>query len=237
MNEFLHVIRENEKNSHLEIYSHARLYETEGWLKRPARAVRNTVTLLQGRSTGLKVLDLGCGIGRNCIYIAKSFSDIPCLIDCVDILEFAVQKLYENAAKFDALKTIRGYVLPIEQYEIEENAYDLILAVSALEHVENKASFQKKLVEIKKGTAKNGMVCLVINTEITEIEKTTKQSRPAQFEVNLSTEETFAMLRHTFSGWKFYQNTVETQKYDVPRKDGMYEITTRVISLIAQKKT
>jgi len=74
MNPRIYKIRESEKLSHTKIYSDEDLYNTDSWLKKPIKTVRDMVPILSGRD-GVRVLDLGCGIGRNSIYIAQSFKD------------------------------------------------------------------------------------------------------------------------------------------------------------------
>ena len=61
---------------------------------------------------------------------------------------------------------IYGIVSSIEDYIIPNNFYDLIMAVSALEHVDNKESLHQKLLEIRDGIRKNGIACLIINCNV-----------------------------------------------------------------------
>ena len=80
-------------------------------------------------------LDFGCGVGRNSIYVAECFKGKNCLVDCVDLLNIAIEKLKENAKAHGVLESINGVVGTIEDFEIAKGEYDLIMAVSALEHV------------------------------------------------------------------------------------------------------
>lgn len=183
----------------------------------------------------LRVLDLGCGVGRNCISIANQFSCIPCRIDCVDILDIAVEKLTENAEKFHVGSSVRGVVSSIEDYPIQENTYDLILAISALEHVASESSFVSKLNEIKAGIRDSGIVCLVINSDVEERVKETGESIPAQFEVNLSTNKLRRILMDAFDDWQILKDTIKEQSYDIPRDFGFSMLKTTVVTLVARK--
>lgn len=85
-------IRESEKNSHIETYTKENLYDKNSWLQKPIKTVRELIPLF-GEYKELRVLDLDCGIGRNSICIAETYQNITCTVDCVDLLEIAIEKL------------------------------------------------------------------------------------------------------------------------------------------------
>lgn len=234
MNDRLKQIRESEKKSHIEVYSNEELYNTESWLKKPIKTIYELIPIFK-ENKELKVLDLGCGVGRNCIPIACEYKAIDCTIEGVDILELAIEKLHTNATKYGVASNIHGIVKPIEDYVIRKNEYNLIIAVSALEHIDTVDSFYNKLMEIKDGICENGVVCLVINSNVSEVNKATGKQLPAQFEVNLPTEDLQSMLNKTFTGWTVIKSTVQKQQYDIPRESGDCSINTSVISFVAQK--
>ena len=142
-------IREAEKKSHMEMYSGAELFELGSWLQKPVKTVLDLFPLFTEHKE-LRVLDLGCGVGRNSIPIAKEFHTIPVTLECVDILELAIDKLYMNARQHDVEDNIKGIVSAIEDYPIVADGYDMIMAISALEHIDSKESFENKLFEIIK---------------------------------------------------------------------------------------
>lgn len=230
----LQQIRESERKSHIEMYSNEELFGEGSWLQKPIRTVLSLMPLFRDYRE-LHVLDIGCGVGRNCIAIAREYQDIPCEIDCVDILELAIEKLLQNARKHGVENAIRGVVLPIEAYTMGENHYDLIIAVSALEHIDSKESFLDKLAEIRRGIKDNGIVCLVVNSNVVEHDKATGEEIPAQFEVNLPTEELQSCLREIFSGWTMIKSTVQEQRYDIPREQGISDLKTSVVTFVARK--
>lgn len=172
MKKSIDKIREAERASHIEIYSTAKLFESGSWLQKPVKTVLDILPMFENY-TELNVLDLGSGVGRNCIPIAQKFSDIFCRIDCVDILDFAIKELENNSIKYNVEKSINGIVSSIDNFTIEENHYDFILAVSALEHIDSEEAFEKKLTEIQRGTRENGIVCMIINSEVNEKNKET----------------------------------------------------------------
>ena len=140
-----------------------------------------------------------------------------------------------NAEKYGVPASIQGTVCPIEKYSVRENHYDLVLAISALEHIDSRESFSGKLQEINAGIRKGGIVCLVVNSQVRETDKSTGVDMPAQFEVNLPTEELQGLLSQTFAGWTILKSTVQSQQYDIPRDQGMRELNTNVVSFVARK--
>lgn len=227
-------IRESEKKSHIKMYSCDELYQTENWLKKPIKTVQEIIPLFEHYKK-LSVLDLGCGVGRNSISIACKYKTIDCVVECVDILDLAIEKLCANAKAYGVASNICGIVKPIEEYLIQNTSYDLIIAVSALEHVESKDAFVNKLIEIRNGVRKNGVVCLVINSDVKEREKATGIEMPAQFEVNLPVDELQTILSETFAGWDILKRTVQEQQYDIPREYGISDLRTSVVSLVVRR--
>lgn len=234
MDNRIRQIRESEKKSHIKMYSSDEIYQPGSWLTRTIKTIKDIVPLFQEYQK-LRVLDLGGGIGRNSIFIAEQYKEIDCIVECVDILELAIEKLSFNAEKYGVSEHIRGIVKPIEEYTIKENTYDFIIAVSALEHVETVESFLSKLEEIREGIRENGVVCLVINSEVREKDKVTGEELPAQFEVNLKTEELQEILNRTFEGWTVLKSSVQEQQYDIPRENGIIDLQTKVVSFVARK--
>ena len=233
MNTRIDIIRENEKRSHTKIYTDAVLYNTDSWLKKPIKTVQELMPLLSDYDC-LRALDLGCGIGRNSIYIAENYKNKCCMVDCVDILDIAIEKLKSNARTHGVEKRINGIRGTIEQYGIHKNTYDLVLAVSALEHVESEQSFIYKLQEIKDGIKSKGIVCLIINSEIREVNRDTYEELDPQFEVNLPTEVVKSYIEDAFAGWNILKKTVSFQEYDIPRDSITSHLTTNVITFVGQ---
>jgi len=236
VNSKIKQIRESEKSSHIMMYSNEELYKEGSWLKKTIQTVLDIIPLFREYQE-LHILDLGCGVGRNCISIAQHYQDIKCSIECVDILDFAIEKLISNAKQYGVLSSINGIVKPIEEYIIKEDHYDLIIAVSALEHIDSKKSFIKKLIEIELGIRKNGIVCFVINSSIKEYDKTTGYEMPVQFEVNLPTEEVQLILEQVFVNWAVIKSSLQKQQYDIPRTNGLNDLQTSVVSFVARKCT
>lgn len=230
----LNQIRESERKSHIEMYSNEKLYQEGSWLTKPIKTVLDIMPLFNDYKA-LNVLDLGSGIGRNSIAIAKHLNEIDCTVECVDILDLAIEKLEVYAKEHGVASSVKGIVKPIEDFYIDENKYDWIMAVSALEHIDTKESFIRKLYEIGNGIRKNGVVCLVVNSNVREKDKNTGEPLPPQFEINLETEEIQELLMQVFSGWEVIKSTVQNQRYDIPREGRISDLKTSVVTLVARK--
>lgn len=234
MNERLTRIRESERKSHIEIYTNEKLYQSDSWLRRPIKTVREIAPFFNGYKE-LRVLDLGCGVGRNSIYIAEQFRDINCSVDCVDLLDIAIEKLLENATEHNVSSRINGITSSIEEYEIQRNSYDFVMAISALEHIDSQDSFLRKLTEIRDGVQKDGIVCLIINSSVVETRIETNEPVEAQFEVNLPTDTIQALLDKIFLGWEILKVSVVAQQYDIPRESFSSRLNTNVITYVARR--
>lgn len=204
-------------------------------MAKPVKTVLELLPLFEGY-TQFAALDLGSGVGRNCIPVAQHFSGIPCRVDCVDILELAIAKLNENALQYGVENCIRGIVSSIDDYEIAADSYDLILAVSALEHIASQSAFEKKLTVIRDGLRHGGIACLIVNSGVVEHDKATGQELPPQFEVNLPTSQMQELLGKTFAGWKIIKHTIVHQKYDIPRENGIADLETDVVTYVVRKE-
>ena len=230
----LDEIRKAEAESHTQAYTNHSLFSPGSWLAKPVKTVMELLPLFEGY-TQFAALDLGSGIGRNGVPVAQHFSGIPCRVDCVDILELAIAKLNENALQYGVENCIRGIVSSIDDYEIAADSYDLILAVSALEHIASQSAFEKKLTEIRDGLRHGGIACLIVNSGVVEHDKATGQELPPQFEVNLPTSQMQELLEKTFAGWQVIKHTVVHQKYDIPRENCIANLETDVVTYVVRK--
>ena len=234
--ERLDKIRRAEADSHREMYLNHTLFAPGSWLAKPVKTVLDLLPLFDGYRE-FCALDLGSGVGRNSIPVAQYFQEIPCRVDCVDILELAVRKLEENARQYGVSGAVRGIVSSIDDYGIPAGSYDLILAISVLEHIASKTMFVKKLAQIRDGLRAGGVVCLIVNTNVREQDQATGKELLAQFEVNLQTGEVEALLRQIFGDWEVIKHTVVHQKYEIPRETGMAQLETDVVTWAARRES
>lgn len=228
-------IRKAEAESHTKAYTNHPLFSPGSWMAKPVKTVMDLLPLFEGY-TDFRALDLGSGVGRNCIPVVQHFRSIPCRVDCVDILELAIAKLNENAKQYDVEHCIQGIVSSIDDYEIDADSYDFIMAISALEHIASRSDFEKKLAEIRDGLRHGGIACLIVNSGVIEHDKTTGEELLPQFEVNLPTVQMQDLLEKTFAGWQIIKHKVVHQKYDIPRENGIAGLETDVVTYVVRKE-
>jgi len=228
----LETIRRAEAASHTAAYGSLTLYAPGSWLSKPVKALTALLPLYE-QQEGLRVLDLGSGVGRNAIACAKALP--RAVVECVDILPVAIEKLRENAERLGVGNAIRGILGPVDGFAIREQGYDLILAASVLEHLDSRASALRKLEEIEKGIRPDGAVLIVMNTGVREWDAGTGEPLDPQFEVNLPTQEVRSLLGRTFAGWEVLWDKCIHYEYPVPRGDRTAVIAAEVVTYTARR--
>lgn len=234
-NERIEKIRKAEERSHFKMYSEHALFESGSWLAHPVKSVMELITHFQNYPS-IRVLDLGCGVGRNSIPIAKAFSHIPCTIDCVDIMPYAVMKLYENAVAHGVEHSVCGVISSIEDYVIFSDTYDLVIAVSALEHICSRDAMLLKLQEIYHGLKSGGMLCMIISTDITEQDYKSGGVLQPGFEINLSSHDLDDMIKSIFYDCDYLKQTRARQQYVIPRESGDALLSSNVCTYVIKKR-
>ena len=232
-NNRLEHIRREERLSHTAAYEQEELFSGDGWLGKPVKTVGELIPLFTEHER-IHLLDLGCGVGRTCIPFVQAFPD-KCMADGVDILDIAIERLEKNSRKFGVEGRICGHVCALEDYPIPREGYDLILAVSALEHVDSEETFFNKLEEIRAGIRERGAVCLMVNTQIEERDPVTGELLEVQFEVNLSSEVLTERLEEIFSGWRILKETEKRQTWQTERRNGTVWLETNVVTFVATR--
>ncbi|KKP87049.1 MAG: hypothetical protein UR89_C0008G0021 [Candidatus Roizmanbacteria bacterium GW2011_GWA2_35_8] len=192
--------RESTKKYHTDLYKKSVLFEKGTWLEKPVPDILAVGKKLTEKHNFL-ALDLGSGIGRNAIPLAKILQQNGVKIICVDYLPIAIEKLNEYAKKHHVKENISGYVSPAEDFLIKKNKYDFIFSHGALAHVKDKKTLLKTLENIANGTKKNGYVYLSIESDLEEIEMNTKKKIKPLVEVSLTSDELKKIYQDLFKDW------------------------------------
>ncbi|MBJ3789499.1 class I SAM-dependent methyltransferase [Bacillus sp. OA1] len=227
-------IRQEEKKYHDLCYEQYKLFEIGSWLYKPVKTVMDLMDHFEGQNN-LQVLDLGSGVGRNSIPIAQKLRNTSGTVTCVDLLNSALTKLQTYSKEHDVFEVIKTEQAEIENYHIDSNAYDYIVAVSSLEHVKSKEDFKKVLHSMKQGTKNDGINCLIINSNIQEIVLKTNEELEALIEINLPTDEIIRLLKSIYKGWKEVKVEIKELAYNIVRNERHIQLKTNAITFVVQK--
>ncbi|KAA0788761.1 class I SAM-dependent methyltransferase [Bacillus sp. BPN334] len=233
MNRIDHI-RNEEKKYHDLCYEQYKLFETGSWLYKPVKTVMDLMNYFEGQNN-LQVLDLGSGVGRNSIPIAQKIKNANGTVTCVDLLDSALTKLQTYSKEHDVFEVIKTEQAAIENYYIQPDTYDYIVAVSSLEHVKSEEDLTNLLHSMKKGTKTGGINCLIINSNIQEIDLHTKEELDALIEINLPTEHMIYLLKNIYKKWKEIKIEIKELAYNIVRNGKHIQLKTNAITFVVQK--
>lgn len=104
-----------------------------------------------------------------------------------------------------------------------------------MEHVSSVKALQRKLQEMTLGTKTNGSNCIIIGSNIREVNLENEQELDPMFEVNISTERMMELLDHQYSGWEIKKRFVKQLEYEIDRNEQSVNLTTDCITYVAKK--
>ncbi|MEI2316433.1 class I SAM-dependent methyltransferase [Bacillus paramobilis] len=233
MNRIDHI-RNEEKKYHDLCYEQYKLFETGSWLYKPVKTVIDLMDYFEGQNN-LQVLDLGSGVGRNSIPIAQKIKNANGTVTCVDLLDSALTKLQIYSQEHDVFEVIKTEQAAIENYYFHPNTYDYIVAVSSLEHVKSEKDLKNVLHSMKKGTKTGGINCLIINSNIQEIDLHTNGKLDALIEINLPTEDMIYLLKSIYKEWQEIKIKIKELAYHIVRNERDIQLKTNAITFVVQK--
>ena len=182
------------------------------------------------------VMDLGSGVGRNAIQIARNLVGTNGRVICVDILDIAIERLEKNAIKHNVLQYIEGIQSSIEDYNLCREKYDFVFGVSALEHIESKRQLEEVLSKISKQTKSKGINCFILNTSIKEFSKNTSIELTPQFEINLPTNEMTRLFESIYKDWEIIKKDVKKYQFNIDRNDEPVILDTSVLTFVVRNR-
>lgn len=230
----IEFIRNEEKKYHDYCYDNYKLFEEGSWLYKPVKTVTDLLHLFDDK-VNVKVLDLGCGVGRNSIPIAEAIKPQNGKVVCVDLLDSALLKLRQYSKEHKVEEVILAEKADIGNYEIKTNEYDFIVAISSLEHVQSEVALNKVIQQMVDGTQNNGVNCIIVNSEVTEIDEETNEKLDALMEVNLSTEDMIKKISSFYTGWELLKSEVKPLEYTIIRNGISVLLKTNAITYVVRK--
>jgi 2-polyprenyl-3-methyl-5-hydroxy-6-metoxy-1,4-benzoquinol methylase len=227
-------IRTEERKYHEACYDNYKLFEAGSWLHKPVRTVMDNLSLLEDRDC-ISVLDLGCGVGRNSIPIAEALLNRNGKVVCVDIIESALNKLMRYSGQHGVDHYLEPVLSDIGDYAIPVHEFDYIVAVSTLEHVKSKEVLADVLGRMALGTKSEGINCIIINTNITEIDKLTGESLEPYIEINLNTDQAVKLLNEVYKGWEVLNNLVKPLEFLIERNGREILLRSDCLTFVTNK--
>jgi 2-polyprenyl-3-methyl-5-hydroxy-6-metoxy-1,4-benzoquinol methylase len=207
-NDRLERARLETANYHKLYYSQHKLFEEKSWLAQPDS---DLMKLLEEKLTSgsdrirlhqsqLRILDLGCGVGRNAVPMAQALhkAQIEAEIIAVDLLHQSIDLLNQNSSKHRVGHLITGIVADNDEFVIEPQSYDLIAAISVIEHCAGKANVRKLLNAIADGLKPGGIAKIEMTTDRNVVDLDSQLPVPTYVETPLTESEVLQMLCAAF---------------------------------------
>lgn len=226
--------RQEEISYHEKFYQENELFQPGTWLSKPVKIAMESFDILQ--LDNMNVLDLGCGVGRNSIPLAQKLEGRQGKIYCVDLLHSAIGILNLNAKKYNVQDRIVSTAADVEYYEIQEHYFDYILACSCLEHVSSVESFQKVIERMQRGTRNQGIHCILMSTEVSEMDLESGVEREGLIELNMSTDSTFEILRKEYTEWDILIEKYIPQEMEEHKNGKRISFKGNWLTFVARKK-
>ncbi|SLJ98607.1 MULTISPECIES: class I SAM-dependent methyltransferase [unclassified Paenibacillus] len=220
-NEQFEAARKAEAGYHSNFYQNNELFASGTWMARPMPMVMDMLERLLTHKTELRVLDLGCGVGRHTIPIAQRLGQTNSEIIGVDLLDEAVDGLRKYAKEYQVDHIVQVEKADVEHYAVKPDHFDYIAACSCLEHVSNKQALVEAIERLQAGTRTGGIHCITMSTSVEEKEINTGREIKPLIELNLPTAEAIALLEKVYANWNILlqehvTQTIEEEKYDEP---------------------
>lgn len=229
--------RLSEKKYHDELYNTAVLFKSGTWLANPVELVINSFkSQLKHNKDNINVLDLGCGVGRNSIPIAKMIKNKNGTITSIDLLKSAILKL----KIYSRLHNVENAIIPIqadaEHFNIKKHSFDFIFSVSCVEHVSSKKALKTVISRVINGTKFNGSNCLMMYSNVKWLDAKSKKEVKPIVELNLDTNETLIMLKELYAEWNLKELFVKPWEAKMKQKNKTILFKTDCICLVADHK-
>lgn len=191
-------------------------YEDELWL-RPAKVCAYLSERWQNFGHK-KLLDLGCGLGRNSVYFAQKGFEVTAL----DISEYAISYT-KKQAELNGV-TIDTLLGDFTQMNIPEGTFDCIVCYNVV-FQQNTENFRKFVEKLKKVLKEDGELYITLISKDTLEYVTTKNENRIDNNTVLNYDEYGEANYHFyvdicdiieyFHGFKFIDNPVERVVYDL----------------------
>jgi hypothetical protein len=86
-----------------------------------------------------------------------------------------------------------------------------------------------------RGTKNKGINCIIVNSEVEEIDLETNKKLDAQMKINLSTNNMMNKLNSIYVGWEILTKLVKPLEYNITRDGKQILLKTNAITYVVRK--
>lgn len=88
---------------------------------------------------------------------------------------------------------------------------------------------------MKLGTKEDGINCIIVNSEVEEIDIDSDEALETFLEVNLQTDEMIDKLEAHYDGWEVISHLVRPLEYHISRNERNILLKTNAITYVVKK--
>lgn len=185
---------------HTQYYRKHKLFESGSWLEIPDAGVPGLIQRFAG-TPDFRVLDLGAGVGRNAIALAKALpSDTK--VTCVELLTEATELLRQYAIEHHVEDKVVIVNQDFESVSFSASEFDLMLGISVLEHCSSQQAIVSLIERAQTWTRAGGLHFMNFSTDRTVVDASTGESIETFVETRLKKDEWLKQLEKLYSDWE-----------------------------------
>jgi tellurite methyltransferase len=124
--------------------------------KLPTQSMREYV-LIEGISGN--ALDLGCGDGRNSLFLAG----IGLRVEAIDQSRTGIEKLNQRASEYGLDQNIETEVVDVREFDFKDDQYNLINAITILDHLPEQ-DIKLVIEKVARSLRKGGVLFAKVHT-------------------------------------------------------------------------
>lgn len=137
----------------------------------PSKDMQWLIQIFQNHNVK-KILDIGCGPGRNAIYLAKQ----GYILTAIDYSKFSLEILQKKAGNLP----IKVMLESVQNLPFEDNSFDAIICRHVLSYI-NQNNIDKVMKEMHRVTKKNGIVYIKVLSSQHVLSNKTSDTLPEGF--------------------------------------------------------
>ncbi len=186
-------------NYHEQYYGKHKLFQSGSWLSEPDPKVAELSARVSS-ITNCSILDLGAGVGRNAIPIAKALSSGSQVV-CVELITSATDQLKRYAREHQVADRITVVNDDFEKVSFSPAQFDLVLGISTLEHCSSYENLVALVTRLQQWTKPSGLNYFNFSTSRKVVSFETGEPIETLVETRLQTEAWLERLASLYSSW------------------------------------